>query len=130
MKRLFAAAVIIIVILALSIAGYYLNNDLIDTTNELLSQSVSLSNREDKQGLIDAAEKACEYWESKAVPVLSSLIMHSEIDKISYHFKTLLLLAKDGNFEEYRVVCFECIATLEHIKDVQNPVLKNVLHII
>lgn len=101
MKRLIAAAIILIILSSVFFTGYFSINSICKNTKEMLTECVN--NYKSGNNPEESAEKLEEYWHSKE-SVLSLFADHTSIDSIELNLHLLRIYSTTNQkelFSEY-----------------------------
>ncbi len=101
MKRLIAAGILFVLVLAAYLTGHFYIKNTCDTAKELLNECISAYETQNEAGV--QAENLKKYWAKKEKP-LSFFVNHSEIDEIELAISTLKIYSVTESkelFSEY-----------------------------
>lgn len=101
MKRLIAAGILFVLVLAAYLTGHFYIKNTCDTAKELLNECINAYETQNEAG--SKAEKLKNYWTEKEKP-LSFFANHSEIDEIELAISTLEIYSVTDSkelFSEY-----------------------------
>lgn len=93
---------------------------------EYLSRAELYAANNDLKGAFTEAKAAASWWEDWA-PILDAVRQHSETDQIGFDLGKLLVYAESGNREEFSAICAELLRQVQHIREMEYPLLQNIL---
>ena len=126
MKRLWAAVILLLVILGACIGSAVVVDKFAETTVSHLEQSVSAAEKKDFKQAAKFCTAASEHWHSKA-GLLGALLRHSEADDVEKGLAQLIAYAQTEDHDEFLALCAEVIHDVRHVRDMELPLLRNIL---
>ena len=126
MKRLWIALLTLLFLLALCAAGKAAVTARVDAMLALLDRTQTAAAQGDLADAAKAAKDAEDYWLQNGV-LLGSLLRHDEADGVSALLAELRAYAGTGDRDELLAVCAAAMRQLEHIREMESPLVQNVL---
>ena len=126
MKRVWAATVIFVILLCLSICGIALTAHMTDNTEDYLEQAHQAAEMKDYKKASDLIETITQKWKGYH-KIMSTYIPHARLEAID---QTLALLGpsiKDEDYNTFLPECSRAESMVNHLKDTEMPTADNVL---
>lgn len=126
MKRVWAAGAILIVVLALSIAGLFFSNHIISDMRGEIEQVLQALEDDRLDEVKEHSEELLNLWREHYA-LLCTYIQHSKLEQVD---QSLSVLAPQLQYEDIPQLASElsrAYSQLEHLKDTEFPKLKNIL---
>ena len=98
----------------------------VDELTAPLSEVVISAEADDYPAAAEAAESAKKLWLSHA-DLLGALLRHDEADGVESGLSALVQYANVGDKDEILAHCAELLQQVEHIRQMELPLLKNIL---
>ena len=117
MKRIWFAVTALVIVFA----GCILCTAAVRHRVQSMTAQLSLAEPRDLRG-VDAA---ISYWQEQE-GLLDALQLHREIDEIGTDLQRLRAYGEAGNTEEFYPLCAELIRQLDHIGEMELPLLQNI----
>ncbi|MBQ7567018.1 MAG: DUF4363 family protein [Oscillospiraceae bacterium] len=126
MKRLWIALSTLLFLFALCAAGKAAVTVRVDAMLEHLARTQTAAAQGDFGDASNAAKEAEDYWLQNGV-LLGSLLRHDEADGVTAQLAELRAYAETGDRDELLAVCAAAMRQLEHIREMESPLVQNVL---
>lgn len=126
MKRVWAAAAIFVVLVALCISGIALTVHMTDNTEDYLEQAQQAAENKDKDKASNLIDTITEKWRGYH-KIMSTYIPHARLEAID---QTLALLGpsiKNEDYDSFLAECNRAESMINHLKDTEMPTADNVL---
>lgn len=98
----------------------------VDELAASLKETASAAKADDFSRAAEAAESAKKQWVSHA-DLLGALLRHDEADGVESGLAALVQFAETGDKDELLARCAELMQQIEHIRQMELPLLKNIL---
>lgn len=126
MKRIYAAIAFLLLALVISISGYFILTARINLLNDSLGKASYVAEKKDGKKIGAQTEKVYCLWEDN-IQVLSSILMHADIDKLDINMHKLQYYSKEKDYKHYAETCEESISYLKQIIESEKLNYGNVL---
>lgn len=126
MKRFWAAVAVLLVLLGSCICSAVVVDDFAKTTIAHLENAIRSAEKKDYPAANRYCSAAAEHWSSKA-ELLGSLLRHSEADQVETGLAQLVSYSKTEDHDEFLALCAEVIHSIRHVRDMELPLLRNIL---
>lgn len=126
MRRLWAAIIVIALLLALCFIGAAAVTARADGLLVMLRQVRDAVAHGNDGEAVRCAERAESFWRENAV-LLGSLLRHDEADGVTVQLAEIRAYALARDRDELLAVCAATESRLEHIREMEFPLLQNVL---
>ncbi len=126
MNRIWAAAVIFLLLAGLCVLGFH--NTITCTGDLLLSLSEIESNLKEGESVLAGrrAEELLEKWDDYHHS-LSLYLPHARLESIDQALAALPPLIEEGNLQEFQIEYNRAALQIERLKDTEYPFLENIL---
>ena len=126
MKRLWAAVIILIVLLAGSLWNAWYAGELANGLAWQLEQAQELAAQGDWDGATELSGKAFQRWQDHRL-YLYVLMRHSDVDQVLTSFRALEQYLALEETDQYTAANAELITQLELLAEMEQPSLVNIL---
>ena len=126
MKRLWAAAALLLAALALCIFGARYTRQASGAIQETLLQAEEAGRAEDGPAAVRLAEQAAAQWEEYG-RVLRTYTPHSRLEGLEQSLAALLPLAENGAFSDYSTECVRARTQFAMLLEMYLPFWENIL---
>ncbi len=126
MKRFWAAIGVLLLLLAACTVSALLVSRFAEKTIAHLERATDFAEENNYTAALDHCKKAEELWKSRS-GLHGALLRHSEADQVESGLAKLVSYAKTQDNDEFLALCAEVIHDIEHVRDMELPLLRNVL---
>lgn len=126
MKRFWAAVCILLFLLGACIASAVTVNNF---SKKAISHLEIAMDYAEKKNYISASRycsAAAKHWSSKT-GLLGALLRHSEADQVESGLAKLVSYSETADHDEFMALCAEVIHDIRHVRDMELPLLRNIL---
>lgn len=126
MNYVMTSVAILMLILSLCLLFTWLSDRYLEENRELLHDAADFLPMEDWDSVITCTEDAEEHWDAHKA-FFRSLLDHQELEDIDRAFVSLLAYARSEETNSYYVTYTRLLSMLEHIQEMDDPKLYNIL---
>ncbi|MBQ7255961.1 MAG: DUF4363 family protein [Oscillospiraceae bacterium] len=126
MTRFWIAIALLIAVIAWCFFSASAVSERIETVRQTLSAAQVCMRAEDYPGAERLSADAQRYWRSSQ-KLLGMVLRHDEADGITGNLAELCAFAETKDTDEFLAVCAATISQLDHIQEMEYPLLENVL---
>ena len=126
MKRFWAAISVLSLLLAACTVSAVLVSHIARETISLLEEAANFAKEHNYTAALSQCQKAEERWKSRA-GLHGALLRHSEADRVESGLAKLVSYARTQDHDEFLALCAEIIHDIEHVRDMELPLLRNIL---
>ncbi len=126
MKRLFAACVILALLLVISLYSGYAVGSLSNTCIQQLKEAQTLAAQDEWSQARTMTQQTFQYWQSFHFP-LHTVMRHTENDQILISFRTVEQYLALEEMDQYAAANITLITQLELLAEMEQASLENVL---
>lgn len=126
MKRLWAAAAILVITLVLCWMGGRTTLDLSKELNTTLQEARDAAEDEDFERALELSEKAEDSWKNSH-KIMCTYIPHSRLEAIDLSLASLSPLIQYGAVDEFSSECARAAAQIASLKEAEMPIWENIL---
>ena len=126
MKRLWAAAAILAISLALCWMGIRTTLDYSGHLSNILQEARTAAEEGDLDKALQLSEQAEENWKSSH-KVMSTYIPHARLESIDLSLASLSPLIQHGTVDQFASECARAAAQIASLEEAEMPILENIL---
>lgn len=126
MKRLWGSLVLLVVILLACIGTTVTVNAFSEKAIFYLEEATQSGRHENFDRAQICCNAAAEVWTQNA-SILGALLRHSEADVVETGLMKLMAYAETEDKDEFLALCAELIHDIRHVRDMELPLLRNIL---
>lgn len=126
MKRLWAAAAILVILLILCWMGIRTTLDLSNELGTTLQEARAAAEEEDFERALELSEKAEDSWKHSH-KIMSTYVPHTRLEAIDLSLASLSPLIQHGAVDEFSSECARAAAQIASLEDAEMPNLENIL---
>ena len=126
MKHLWFGLGILVVLLALCIGSFFLLRRETADTLQFLTWAQAAAEGENMAAALSHSTAAQKAWE-RHEGFIDVIMSHEETDDIHREFSDLMVYAETGKREEFLSSCSKLLAMVEHLTQMERPILRNLL---
>ena len=126
MKRFWAAVILLLAILGACTTSAVIVNAFAKSTIKHLESAMHSAEEKDYAAANRECAAAAEHWSAKA-GLLGALLRHSEADQVETGLAQLVSYSETADHDEFLALCTEVIHNIEHVRDMELPLLRNIL---
>ena len=126
MRRLWAAAIILVILLALCTWGLSTTMSLSDELNHTLQEAYTAAEEGNLVRAQELSNEAQTHWK-KFHRILSTYIQHTRLEEIDRSLATLSPLLQHGAVDAFSSECARTAAQIASLREAEMPILENIL---
>lgn len=126
MKRFWAAVTVLLVLLVACTCSAVIVNNFAKTTIAHLEKAIQSAEEKNYPAANKYCSAAAAHWSSKS-GLLGALLRHSEADQVETGLAQLVSYSKTEDHDEFLALCAEVIHSIRHVRDMELPLLRNIL---
>ena len=126
MKRLWFAAVLLILLTTSCILVSCSIERLVGHTLALIQEAEDLGRQDDLAAAKDLCRQASGHWKHHS-KTASAFLRHDETDAVEISLSRLQVFADTADKDDFLALCVELRQELQHIRDMEKPLLQNIL---